>query len=100
MQANIDALQGLVFTEAVSMKVAQVLGKADAHHLVEQWCQQAVQHQQHLRDVALAAQAAEPKLQTLGDLTPLFDAALAARPAAQLARQQLKTLRQGFLAQR
>jgi len=100
MQANIDALQGLVFTEALSMKVAQVLGKADAHHLVEQWCGQAVQHHQHLRGVALAAQAADPKLQTLGDLAPLFDSALAARPAAQLAQQQLKTLRQSFLAQR
>jgi len=100
MQANIDALQGLVFTEAVSMKVAQVLGKADAHHRVERWCQQAVQHQQHLLDVALAAQAADPKLQALGDLAPLFDSALAAQPAAHLARQQLKTLRQSFLAQR
>ena len=98
MQANIDALQGLVYTEALSMKVAQVLGKADAHHRVEQWCAQAVQSQQHLRDVAMAAQAGDPQLQTLGDLTPLFDATLAARPAAMLARQQLETLRQHVLA--
>jgi len=68
--------------------------------LVEQWCQQAVQHQQHLRDVALAAQAADPKLQVLGNLAPLFDSDQAAQPAAELARQQLKTLRQSFLAQR
>lgn len=51
MQANLDLTQGLVMAEAVMMALAPQLGRLNAHHLVEQACQQAVQQQRHLYDV-------------------------------------------------
>jgi 3-carboxy-cis,cis-muconate cycloisomerase len=96
MLANIESLQGLVFTEAVSMQVAHALGKADAHHRVEQWCQQVVQTGRHLRDVAREAQAADPALSALPDLAALCDARLAAEPAARQAQAQLALWRQAM----
>src|SRR6201996_7061593 len=35
MRRNIDALQGLVFAEALAMRVAREIGKSEAHHWVE-----------------------------------------------------------------
>jgi 3-carboxy-cis,cis-muconate cycloisomerase len=35
MRANLDMTQGLVMAEAVSMALAEKVGKSEAHHLVE-----------------------------------------------------------------
>jgi 3-carboxy-cis,cis-muconate cycloisomerase len=51
MLTNLDATQGLVLAEAVSIALAQRLGRDTAHHLVEQSCRQAVQQGVHLREV-------------------------------------------------
>ncbi|WP_169531487.1 3-carboxy-cis,cis-muconate cycloisomerase [Azotobacter chroococcum] len=51
MRENLDLTQGLVLAEAVSIALAQRLGRERAHHLVEQCCRQAVAEGRHLRAV-------------------------------------------------
>jgi 3-carboxy-cis,cis-muconate cycloisomerase len=51
MQRNLDLTQGLVLAEAVSIVLAQRLGRDAAHHLLEQCCKRAVAEQRHLRAV-------------------------------------------------
>ncbi|WP_312391598.1 3-carboxy-cis,cis-muconate cycloisomerase, partial [Pseudomonas sp.] len=51
MRRNLDLTQGLVLAEAVSIVLAQRLGRDRAHHLLEQCCQRAVAEQRHLRAV-------------------------------------------------
>ncbi|WP_137819685.1 3-carboxy-cis,cis-muconate cycloisomerase [Pseudomonas sp. 2FG] len=49
MRANLDLTQGLVLAEAVSIVLAQRIGRDAAHHLLEQCCRRAVQEGVHLR---------------------------------------------------
>lgn len=51
MRRNLDLTQGLVLAEAVSIALAQRIGRDAAHHLVEQCCRQAVKEGAHLRQV-------------------------------------------------
>ncbi|MFF7707102.1 3-carboxy-cis,cis-muconate cycloisomerase [Pseudomonas sp. NPDC007930] len=51
MGRNLQLTQGLVLAEAVSIVLAQRLGRDTAHHLVEQCCKRAVAEQRHLRQV-------------------------------------------------
>lgn len=51
MRRNLDLTQGLVLAEAVSIVLAQRLGRETAHHLLEQCCKRAVAEQRHLRAV-------------------------------------------------
>ncbi|UXZ94445.1 3-carboxy-cis,cis-muconate cycloisomerase [Pseudomonas phytophila] len=51
MLTNLDSTRGLVLAEAVSIALAQRIGRDAAHHLIEQSCRQAVQHGLHLREV-------------------------------------------------
>ena len=51
MQHNLECTQGLVMAEAVMMALAVKIGRLNAHHLVEQACQQAVAEQKHLKTV-------------------------------------------------
>lgn len=51
MLTNLDATRGLVLAEAVSIALAQRLGRETAHHLIEQCCRLAVQQGVHLREV-------------------------------------------------
>ncbi|WDG93322.1 3-carboxy-cis,cis-muconate cycloisomerase [Pseudomonas chlororaphis] len=51
MARNLDLTQGLVLAEAVSIALAQRLGRETAHHLLEQCCKRAVAEQRHLRAV-------------------------------------------------
>jgi len=95
MLGNIDALQGLVFAEAVSMHFAHKLGKARAHMLLEQLSQEAVRNKRHLRDVVLAALQSDESLRDQFDaaeVAALFDAASAAQRAITVAKLQLDTL--------
>ncbi len=64
MLGNLDATQGLVLAEAVSIALAQRLGRDAAHHLIEQCCRRAVQQGVHLREVL----SAEP--QVSAELSP------------------------------
>lgn len=51
MRSNLDLTQGLVLAEAVSIALAQRIGRDAAHHLLEQCCRQAIAEQRHLRVV-------------------------------------------------
>lgn len=95
MRGNIDALQGLVFAEAVSMQLAGVLGKSRAHALFESLAQRAVQEKRHLRDLTLEALQQQAELRnaiTPEQIDALFDMQRAAQPAARIVREQLPRL--------
>jgi 3-carboxy-cis,cis-muconate cycloisomerase len=51
MRQNLDATHGLIMAEAVSFALAEKIGKADAHHLVEAASKKAAADKKHLRDV-------------------------------------------------
>jgi 3-carboxy-cis,cis-muconate cycloisomerase len=51
MRINLDATRGLIMAEAVTMALAEKIGKSDAHHLVESASKKAVADRQDLRDV-------------------------------------------------
>ena len=51
MARNLDLTHGLVLAEAVSIVLAQRVGREAAHHLLEQCCKRAVAEQRHLRAV-------------------------------------------------
>ncbi|MGB8922141.1 MAG: 3-carboxy-cis,cis-muconate cycloisomerase [Pseudomonas sp.] len=51
MARNLELTQGLVLAEAVSIVLAQRVGRDTAHHLLEQCCKRAVAEHRHLRAV-------------------------------------------------
>jgi 3-carboxy-cis,cis-muconate cycloisomerase len=51
MRANLDATGGLIMAEAVAMALAEKIGKAEAHHLVEAASKKAVAEKKALREV-------------------------------------------------
>ncbi len=51
MAHNLDLTHGLVLAEAVSIVLAQRVGREASHHLLEQCCKRAVSEQRHLRAV-------------------------------------------------
>jgi 3-carboxy-cis,cis-muconate cycloisomerase len=95
MRANIDALNGLVAAEALSIWLAAAIGRPAAHAAVEKMTQAAVAQGRHLRDVARDTIAADPALSHLdtGQLDVLFDPVAATEPAQRLARTRLATLK-------
>ena len=85
MRANLEALQGLVFSERLARVVARDTDRASALALVDDWSAVAVTERRDLRDVALAARpelAAQLdevfSLETIvRELTPVLDETLA-----------------------
>jgi 3-carboxy-cis,cis-muconate cycloisomerase len=74
MRRNLDATNGLIMAEAVAMALAESIGKAAAHHLVEQACSVAIDRGRPLIDVL----AEEPSVARHLDrrrLSELFDPA-------------------------
>jgi 3-carboxy-cis,cis-muconate cycloisomerase len=53
MKANLEATNGLVLTEAVSVALAEFVGRAQAHELMERAAKKAIQSKKHLRAVLL-----------------------------------------------
>jgi 3-carboxy-cis,cis-muconate cycloisomerase len=51
MRVNLDATHGLIMAEAVTMKLAEKIGKSEAHHLVEAASKRTVAEKQDLQDV-------------------------------------------------
>lgn len=51
MRANLDSTHGLVMAEAVSMALAEKIGKSESHHIVEAASRKAIESKTHLRDV-------------------------------------------------
>jgi 3-carboxy-cis,cis-muconate cycloisomerase len=72
MRANVDATSGLIMAEAVSMALAEKVGKSDAHHLIEGASKKAVVERRHLRDVLAGDRTVAAHLDA-GALARLFD---------------------------
>lgn len=51
MRANLESTHGLVMAEAVSMALAEKIGKGEAHKAVEAASRKSIETKQHLRDV-------------------------------------------------
>src|SRR5580692_2009744 len=58
MRVNLDATHGLIMAEAVTMALAEKIGKSEAHHLVETLSRKSVSEKKHLREVL----ARDPKV--------------------------------------
>ena len=71
MRRNLDATQGLIFAEAVTMAMAAHIGKAAAHTLLEEASQRARESGKHLREV-LAQNSAVAERLTSAELDRLF----------------------------
>ena len=72
MRANLDTTHGLITAEAVTMALADKIGKSDAHHLIEDASRKAIASKHHLRDV-LADDARVTAHLDAARLTKLFD---------------------------
>ena len=57
MRRNLDALQGLVFSERLSRLLMQSMDRASAQSQVDDWCAAAVDQGRHLRDIVAEARA-------------------------------------------
>jgi 3-carboxy-cis,cis-muconate cycloisomerase len=89
MKANLEALQGLVFSERLARVIARETDRASALALVDDWSAVAVKERRHLKDVAMAAR---PSLAgridgvfsfeaVVAELVPVLDETLAGLPA-------------------
>ena len=74
MRSNIDITQGLIMAEAVSLALAQHVGRAVAHELIEEACHQAVESGRSLLEV-LKSDPRMPKEFSSMHLESLFDPA-------------------------
>ena len=89
MKANLEALQGLVFSERLARVIARETDRASALALVDDWSVVAVKERRHLKDVAVAAR---PSLAghiddvfsfeaVVAELAPVLDETLEGIPA-------------------
>jgi len=89
MKANLEALQGLVFSERLARLIARETDRASALALVDDWSAVAVKERRHLKDVAVAAR---PSLAghidgvfsfeaVVAELVPVLDETLAGLPS-------------------
>jgi 3-carboxy-cis,cis-muconate cycloisomerase len=96
MRRNIDALHGLVFAEAASIRLAGAIGRPRAHSLLERLSGQAAAEGRHLSTLLAAEVDGDPELRDRLDrasLDAVFDPVAACAPARRLAEGQLERLR-------
>lgn len=72
MRVNLGATNGLIMAEAVTMALAEKIGKSDSHHLVEAASKKAVADRKDLRDM-LASDAKVTAHLSADRLTKLFE---------------------------
>jgi 3-carboxy-cis,cis-muconate cycloisomerase len=73
MRRNLDRTAGLVFSEAVSLRLADKLGKAKAHALTEALCEAAIREGVNLEE-AIRRNAEAAQAIPANELKPLFQA--------------------------
>ncbi|MES2071586.1 MAG: 3-carboxy-cis,cis-muconate cycloisomerase [Pseudomonadota bacterium] len=88
MRHNLDATQGQVMAEAVSLALGSSMGRMAAHQLVERACHEASGKQQHLREVLLQDAGVAAHL-SAAELDSLFDPAQYTGQAAHFVDQVL-----------
>jgi len=72
MRENLDLTHGLIYAEAVSMSLAEKLGRVTAHEKIEAACKLALSSHRHLREV-IASQPDLSPLLSPAELDRLFD---------------------------
>ncbi len=72
MRVNLEATHGLIMAEAVTMTLAETIGKSEAHRLIEAASKKAVADKKHLRDV-LAKDPGVTAHLSADKLTKLFE---------------------------
>src|SRR5713101_834678 len=72
MRVNLEATHGLIMAEAVTMALAETIGKSEAHHLIGTASKKAVADKKNLRDV-LASDAEVTAQLSADKLTKLFE---------------------------
>lgn len=72
MRSNLEVTHGLIMAEAVTLALAQAMGRPAAYALIERACQQAVSEQRHLRDV-LSDRTEVTAILSNAQLVALFD---------------------------
>ena len=72
MRVNLDTTNGLIMAEAVTMALAEKIGKSDAHHLIEAASKKAVAEKKHLREVLIADSNVTAQL-SAAKITGLFE---------------------------
>ncbi len=72
MRANLDTTHGLIMAEAVSMALADSIGKSEAHHIIEAASRASIADSKHLREVLAADSRVTAHLDT-ARLDRLFD---------------------------
>jgi 3-carboxy-cis,cis-muconate cycloisomerase len=92
MRANLEATRGLIYAEAVSTALAQTLGTAAAHTMVERICRQALEQSRHLLEVASGDAEITANI-SAAQLQSLFDPRQHVRAAARLVDQALASVR-------
>jgi 3-carboxy-cis,cis-muconate cycloisomerase len=73
MRENLESTRGLIFAEAVTMALAEKMGKAAAHEVVEEACTKARREKRLLRDVVLGDERVTAHV-SAEDVGGLFDA--------------------------
>jgi 3-carboxy-cis,cis-muconate cycloisomerase len=72
MRQNLDLTHGLIYAEAVTMALAEKIGRPQAHSLLESACTRARAQQKNLRDILSHGDKISPHLSSI-DLDRLFD---------------------------
>ncbi len=72
MLHNLALTKGLIYAENVSLHLADKIGKAQAHHLLEQYSREAQEKNMHLREVLLS-KAAITRHIPAAEIEGLFD---------------------------
>ena len=92
MQRNLGLTQGLIMAEAVTLALADALGRQQAHHHIEQCCRRALATQQRLLTVLCADETVASHL-SRPELERLLDPANATGSASRFIHQVLAAAR-------
>ena len=90
-RANIDALQGTIFSERLASLMIQALGKIEAQALVAALCTRALQARTHLRELVRERLAADARLATVppSEVDAVFDVARGAEASTRQVQPML-----------
>lgn len=69
---NLEMTKGLIYAENVSLALADKIGKADAHELVDQCCKEAQINKVHLKEIILSTSLIKEHLKH-EEIEKLFD---------------------------
>jgi 3-carboxy-cis,cis-muconate cycloisomerase len=72
MRTNLEATNGLILADAVTMTLAQKIGKSEAQRLVQEACRKTINEKRHLHDILREDLRVGAQI-TVGELARLFE---------------------------